>query len=86
MDHFGLDPSDDPVCRIKLGAERGLVMALRTARKDCPGAWSALHNESLDVAKRAAGQAFRHAGHLQAAGHLGYERELMDGRRLICEK
>ena len=30
-DHFGFDPSSEPGCRIKLGAERGLIMALRKA-------------------------------------------------------
>ena len=30
-DHFGFEPSSDLACRIKLGDERGLVMALRKA-------------------------------------------------------
>lgn len=38
-DHFGFNPSSDPACRIKVGAERGLLMALRTAEallaRDC---------------------------------------------------
>lgn len=29
QDHFGVVPSADPACRIKVGEERGLVMALR---------------------------------------------------------
>ena len=28
-DHFGCEPCADPACRIKVGEERGLVMALR---------------------------------------------------------
>lgn len=38
-DHFGFNPSSDPACRIKVGAERGLLMALRKAEallaRDC---------------------------------------------------
>ena len=30
--HFGASPEDRPACRIKLGNERGLVMALRKAQ------------------------------------------------------
>jgi hypothetical protein len=30
-DHFGCEPCADPACRIKVGEERGLVMALRKA-------------------------------------------------------
>lgn len=30
-DHFGADQLKDPACRIKVGEERGLVMALRRA-------------------------------------------------------
>lgn len=33
-DHFGFDPSSDPACRIKVGEERGLVMALRKAEEE----------------------------------------------------
>ena len=32
-DHFGCEPCADPACRIKVGEERGLVMALRKAEK-----------------------------------------------------
>lgn len=32
-DHFGADPIADPACRIKVGEERGLVMALRRAEE-----------------------------------------------------
>jgi len=31
QDHFGCEPSNDPACKIKVGEERGLVMALRRA-------------------------------------------------------
>ena len=33
-DHFGCEPCADPACRIKVGEERGLVMALRKAEKE----------------------------------------------------
>lgn len=34
QDHFGCSQSDDPACRIKMGEERGLVMALRKAEAE----------------------------------------------------
>ena len=33
-DHFGFSPAATPACRIKLGDERGLVMALRHAEQE----------------------------------------------------
>lgn len=38
-DHFGFEPSRDPACRIKVGEERGLVMALRKAEQEAADAW-----------------------------------------------
>ena len=34
-DHFGESPEKTAACRIKVGAERGLVMALRHEQREC---------------------------------------------------
>lgn len=78
--HFGFDPSSDPACRIKIGAERGLVMALRKAEQDAAEAWRAIGEESTEAAKAYYAQAMRHREQLVAAEELGYERGLADGR------
>lgn len=79
-DHFGLSPSSDPGCRIKVGAERGLLMALRKAeqeidrRRDDDGpAVAAI----MDELRR---QQSRHADALRSAEEAGYERGLRDAR------
>lgn len=79
-DHFGFEPSADPACRIKAGAERGLLMALRRAEKDAADAWFAIHSETTDAAKAYHAQATRHHEQLRIAEELGYERGLADGR------
>lgn len=79
-DHFGFEPSSDPACRIKLGAERGLLMALRRAEQDAADAWAAIHNESTDAAKAYYAQTTRHHAQLTAAEELGYERGLRDAQ------
>lgn len=79
-DHFGFDPSYEPACRIKLGAELGLLMALRQAEKDLVDAWNCIHNESAEgirAMRRAEG---RNKRHLILAEELGYERGLRDAR------
>lgn len=53
-DHFGADPSKDPACRIKIGEERGLVMALRKAE------------DEIDDLRRRLGSA---QGELESAEH-----------------
>lgn len=77
-DHFGFDPSADPACKIKLGAERGLLMALRKAEKELADAWSAIHDESTEAAKAYYAQQSRHRQQLMAAEESGYERGLSD--------
>jgi hypothetical protein len=81
-DHFGFDPMDEPACRIKLGAERSLVTALRRAEKAAAEAWDALHSESSDFAKAYHAQASRHHQQLQAVEEEAYERGLRDGQSL----
>jgi phage terminase large subunit GpA-like protein len=79
-DHFGFDPSCDPACQIKHGAERGLVMALRKAEMDAADAWQAIGNESTEAARAYYAQATRHNAQIMAAEEAGYERGLADGR------
>lgn len=79
-DHFGFDPSCDPACRIKLGAERGLVMALRKAEADCEEMRRLLHDEASEAYRLYASQATRHRDQIMAAEESGYEKGLTDGR------
>lgn len=79
-DHFGFDPSSDPACRIKLGAERGLVMALRKAESDCEEMRRLLHDEASEAYRLYASQATRHRAQMMAAEESGYEKGLTDGR------
>ena len=78
--HFGFDPSRDPACRIKLGAERGLVMALRKAEADCDELRHLLHDEASEAYRLYAAQTTRHRAQIMAAEEAGYERGLADGR------
>lgn len=85
-DHFGIDPSADLACRIKVGAERGLLMALRKAefeiarRRDDDGPTVAA---VVDEMRR---MQSRHADALRDAEEAGYERGLRDGLALVAEK
>jgi hypothetical protein len=79
-DHFGFEPSSDPACRIKLGAERGLVMALRKAEMEIADMRQDFANENTEAAKQHYSQASRHQHQLTAAEEAGYERGLSDGR------
>lgn len=78
--HFGFDPSSDPACRIKIGAERGLVMALRKAEADLEEMRRLLHDESSEAYRLYAAQTSRHRDQLMAAEEAGYEKGLHDGR------
>lgn len=83
-DHFGMEPSDDPGCRVKAGAERGLLMALRKAeaeiwrRRDDDGPVVAAVVDEMRKMQQ------RHADALRDAEELGYERGLRDGRALVA--
>lgn len=78
-DHFGFDPSSDPGCRIKAGAERGLLEALRKAEAELTEAWRAIHDESTEAAKAYYAQQTRHRAQLMAVEEAAYERGLYDG-------
>lgn len=79
-DHFGFEPSADPACRIKVGAERGLVMALRRAEQQLSDAWDAIHQENTEAARAYHAQQTRHSSQLMTVEEAGYERGLADGR------
>ena len=79
-DHFGFGPSSDPGCRIKLVAERGLLMELRKAEEDAATAWAALHSESSDFAKAYHSAVARHREQLTAAEEAGFERGVRQAR------
>lgn len=77
--HFGCEESI-PACRIKAGAERGLVEALRQAERELADAWVAIHSEGTEAARAYYAQATRHRRQLIAAEESGYEKGLADGR------
>lgn len=82
-DHFGAQPDAEPGCqvRVSLGAERGLLMALRKAEDECRRAWAAVHEETTDAHRAMHAMQSRHADALQQAEEAGYERGLRDARR-----
>lgn len=77
--HFGPDEGGQPACKIKAGAEGGLLGALRRAEADAAAAWQAIHNETTDAAKAHYAQQDRHATQLRVVEEAGYERGLADG-------
>lgn len=79
-DHFGFDPSSDPACRIKIGAERGLLMALRKVEAENAELLFKLHEECSDIAKAYHAANARHLAQLEEAECLGYERGVSDAR------
>ena len=77
-DHFGLDCSSQPACKIKAGGERGLLMALRKAEFEIARHMSedtALHRELYSLQAR-------HSSALQNAEEVGYERGLSDAKKI----
>jgi hypothetical protein len=83
--HFGAQPDAVPGCmaRVSLGAERGLLTALRKAEGECIKAWAAVHEETTDAHKAMYAMQGRHADALTQAEEAGYERGLRDARREI---
>lgn len=81
-DHFGADEGCDAACRIKFGAERSMLKALRRAEKDASDAWMAIHNETTDAARAYYAASARHQEQLRIAEELGYERGVEDGRAM----
>jgi hypothetical protein len=75
-DHFGATQTAQPGCmeRVRLGAERGLLMALRTAE-----AKIARHMEDdTDTQRTMVRMQSQHADALRLAEEAGYERGLRD--------
>lgn len=75
-DHFGFDPTSNPACRIKLGAERGLIMELRKLETEIEDLRRLLHDDASEAYRLYAAQGARHRTQLVAAEELGYERGL----------
>ncbi len=86
QDHFGNTPMADPACRIKVGEERGLVMALRRAEAEL----ERYRADDSDMAREMHGMRAAHTVALRDAEQLGYDRGLADmrkhGWRLADEK
>lgn len=79
-DHFGFDPSSDPACRIKIGAERGLVMELRKAEQANAQLAERLHDENSEAYQMLASTQSRHRAQIIAIEEEAYARGLQDGR------
>jgi len=77
-DHFGAAQNAEPGCmvRVSLGAERGLLMALRQAEKTL----ARYMEEDTDLHRAAMAQQRRHADALRVAEEAGYERGLRDAK------
>ena len=84
QDHFGCDETSEPACRIKAGAERSLLGALRRAEKDAADAWMAVQTETTDAAKAYYKQATRHHEQLRIVEEAGYERGMEDARAALA--
>ena len=78
-DHFGAAPTAEPGCmvRVSLGAERGLLMALREAEKRL----ARYMDEDTDLHRSMYQMQNRHADQLRVAEEAGYERGLRDALR-----
>lgn len=75
-DHFGKYPSATPGCMIKLGAERGLLMALRKAEEEVETLSRLLADESCQAFRILHNTISRHKDALETAEEAGYERGL----------
>lgn len=81
-DHFGFEPSSDPACRIKLGAERGLIKHIRECEAEIERLMSELHHEGAEGLKGMRAMMSRHASQFREAEEAGYEKGLAGGRAL----
>ncbi|MBB5546597.1 hypothetical protein A8H39_01905 [Paraburkholderia fungorum] len=81
-DHFGSTPTAEPGCmvRVSLGAERGLLMALREAENRL----ARYMDEDTDLHRSMYQMQSRHADQLRVAEEAGYERGLRYARRGSC--
>ena len=81
-DHFGADQIADPACRIKIGEERGLVMALRRAEAEL----GRYRCEDSDADRAMAALRSDHVQALIREEEAGYARGVRDARReLVAE-
>lgn len=76
--HFGADPLKDAACRIKAGAERGILMELRRAEEEL----ERYRADDCNLARDLHAMQSRHSAALRSAEELGYERGLADGIKL----
>ena len=74
-DHFGADPLKDPACLIKVGEERGLVMALRRAEAEL----ERYRAEDSDKDRELHRMQAEHIVALRREEERGYEKGLRDG-------
>lgn len=83
QDHFGATISAEPGCQLKvsLGAERGLLMALRKTEETL----ARFMVEDTDTQRAMHVMQTRHSQALQTAEELGYERGLRDNIRAAHE-
>ncbi len=82
-DHFGAEPTAKPGClmKVSVGAERGLLMALRRAEETI-----ARHmNEDTDLHRELLRLQSRHSDSLRDAEEVGYARGLRDGMSMTAD-
>lgn len=77
-DHFGFDCSAEPGCRIKAGAERGLLMALRRAEGEVARLSSAQQAESADGIRQFRRLQSQMHHLVRDAEQAGYDKALRD--------
>lgn len=80
--HFGADPWAQPACRIKVGAEMGLLMALRAAEDEL----AHFRNEDQALARELYRVQSAISEKLRDAEQLGYDRGLGDAAGLTRER
>jgi len=73
-DHFGNTPLSQPGCQIKVGEERGLLMALRRAEEEL----TRYRADDSDVMRQMNNMAFDHAQNLIRAEEVGYDKAILD--------
>lgn len=80
-DHFGFSQAGDPACRIKVGAERGLLMALRKAEQELAECRAEAPREVEAIAREMVRLQSMHADALRAAEEMGFKRGVADMRK-----
>jgi hypothetical protein len=80
--HFGAAPDSEPGCMVKveLGAERGLLMALRKLEEEQGSLLDRLTQEDTDLHRTMRAMQSRHCDALMQAEDAGYARGLRDAR------